>query len=197
MDSVSSVVLNPTWTVPFSIFVKDKLPEIRKDIRFLDRLHMKVIDDVTGKQVDPSTIDWNGQTAENLKYTLVQSPGPGMPWVFIKFPLQNPYAIYLHDTDSRQLFGENLRLYSSGCVRLEKPFELAESLLNLPQWTAQDLQAATENLAFPAEKSTWLKIARPVPVYLIYQTLQIIEGRIVSLPDYYRLDEAAFDKMRN
>lgn len=194
-DAVKNVVLNPTWTVPFSIFVKDKLPQIQKDPGYIEHLNMKVIDDVTGQEVSPYSVNWLTENPEDLKYTLVQRPGPGNALGFIKFPLQNPYAIYLHDTDSRQLFSQNPRLFSSGCVRLSQPFELAEKLLENPKWTAASLREASEFNTESDVQPSWLKTKRTVPVYLFYQTQAIINGHIVILPDAYNLDSTAYMRL--
>lgn len=192
VDSITSLVLNPTWTVPFSIFIKDKLPEIKNDVSYIDRLNMKVIDDVSGREVDPSSIDWSSQNSQNLRYTLIQRPGPWNALGFVKFPLQNPYAIYLHDTNDRHLFAENPRLLSSGCVRVEKPYELAESIMTNQQWTVDSLKQATEFLPQPPEQQQWLKTPRTVPVYITYITLAQKDGRrVVILPDAYGIDKLA------
>lgn len=198
IDQIRNIVLNPTWTVPFSIFVKDKLPEIKKDLGYIKRLNMKVIDDLTGQEVAPESVDWNAADPSNLRYTLVQKPGPWNALGFIKFPLQNPYAIYLHDTDDRSLFSTDVRLLSSGCVRVEKPFEMAVLLMDSPKWTAETFMNATELSPTVAESQTWLKIKKPFTVYLFYQTLlQGAEGQLISLPDYYELDKITWEFLKN
>lgn len=198
IDVAKNVVLNPTWTVPFSIFVKDKLPVLKQDPSYVTRLHMKLYDDLTGQEVDPLTVDWSQVDASNLHYTLVQQPGPWNALGFIKFPLGNPYAIYLHDTDSRPLFSKNPRLFSSGCVRLEKPFDLAEKILGNPRWTIDTLKAATELSPVQATESSWLKTKNPMPVYLLYTTLfQSNDGRIVILPDSYGIDQEMATRLSN
>lgn len=193
-DSARNIVLNPTWTVPFSIFVKDKLPEIQKDPGYVYRLNMKVVDDISRQEVSAYSIDWLTQNPDQLRYTLVQSPGPWNALGFIKFPLQNPYAIYLHDTDSRRLFDESNRLFSSGCVRLQQPFELAEKLLENPKWTVDTLRAASEYSATQATKESWLKTKRAVPVYLFYITMMPqSDGRLIIKDDQYGLDSLGFE----
>jgi murein L,D-transpeptidase YcbB/YkuD len=196
IDLVKNVVLNPTWTVPFSIFVKDKLPLIKQDAHVISRLKMKLIDDLTGQEVDPLSINWSLINATNLHYTLVQKPGPWNALGFIKFPLQNPYSIYLHDTDSRQLFDKNERLFSSGCVRLQKPFEVAERLLESPQWTVETLKQATELNPVQATEQKWLKTKRNIPVYLFYLTQFIkSDSRIVILNYPYGIDLLMYKKI--
>lgn len=198
IDVAKNVVLNPTWTVPYSIFVKDKLPLIKQDPNVVQRMHMNLIDDLTGKAVDPLTVDWALVTPENLHYTLVQKPGPWNALGFIKFPLTNKYAIYLHDTESRHLFQKDARFLSSGCVRLEKPFELAEKLLESPIWTFDKLKAFTELSPTYAQEQTWLKTKRPVPVYLFYSTVeQSLDGKIKLLNDTYQIDQNIYRLLMN
>lgn len=190
IDVIKNVVLNPTWTVPVSIFVKDKLPLLRQDPGYAAKHQMRIIDDMTGKEVDGYSVDWNTINASNLHYTLIQSPGPHNALGFLKFPMQNPWAIYLHDTNDRHLFANTGRLLSSGCVRLQQPFELAEKILGSPRWSVDSLKLATELNPVPATESTWLKTKKPVPVYLLYTTLfQKEDGRIITLMDAYGIDQ--------
>lgn len=193
VDQLRNVILNPTWTVPFSIFMKDKLPELRKDPGYIAKNHMKVIDDLTGKEVDPYSIDWTKNANDLDQYTIVQSPGPWNALGFVKFTLGNPYAIYLHDTSDRGLFVKDLRLLSSGCVRVPYPFELAEKLLDNPQWNIEAIKQFTEFSPTIAEKDTWLKPKIRMPVYLFYLTVFADDdGRIISLNDHYSIDQLQY-----
>lgn len=196
IDSVRNVVLNPTWTVPYSLFVKDKLPHLREDPSYAIKLKMSVINDLTGEEVDPTKVDWS-LPPEELHYTLVQVPGPGNALGFIKFPLQNPHSIYLHDTNERHLFSRDDRLQSSGCIRLNKPFDLGEKLLASPAWTVDSLKKETELREDGIHKQRWLKLPSEIPVYLFYQTFFIADdGRIVSLADPYGVDEQAYSAIK-
>jgi L,D-transpeptidase YcbB len=195
VDSSTHIILNPTWTVPRSIFVKDKLPKLRENAGYAAQMHMRVVSDVNGREVDPYSVNWN-RDPENLPYTLVQKPGPRNALGFIKFPLTNPYAIYLHDTSDRQLFAESNRLLSSGCMRLEKPFEVAEKLLSSPVWTVDSLKSASEYLSTPAQKPTTVNFKRGVPVFAAYKTILVNKaGRLVSANDPYDLDKTLYSKM--
>lgn len=198
VDRVVNIVLNPTWTVPFSIFVKDKLPVLRQDPGYIARNHMKVVDDNTGLEVDPYSIDWSLDENELGQYTIVQLPGPWNALGFAKFTLSNPFAIYLHDTSDRHLFNDDLRLLSSGCVRVSNPFELAERLLDTPNWTQDKLREFTEYAPTIATKDTWLKPKVKMPVYLFYQTLfRENDGRLISLNDHYNLDQVMYFAITN
>jgi len=218
-DRISFLMLNPTWTAPDSIVRKDKLilfaghtdPETgledtKANPRKVLDLNMKMISDANDQEVDPMTYDWsyyrkqldacplkkitNGTCKINVIHTFVQQPGVRNALGLIKFPLANPYAIYLHDTDSRHLFNEPKRLLSSGCVRLQKPFDFAEKLLNNPeQWSKQQLLDATENLAVPATESTRVNIGRSVPVVIFYLTTHLSDnGQVSFATDVYGTD---------
>jgi murein L,D-transpeptidase YcbB/YkuD len=194
IDVAREVVLNPTWTVPRTIFVKDKLPKLRESAGYAAELHARVYSDITGKEVDPYSVNWN-QEASRLPYTLVQSPGPWNALGRIKFPLTNDFAIYLHDTNERGLFAESSRLRSSGCVRLQKPFDLGAKLLAGTKWTSDTLLAATEFAQVQAEKPTNVSLKRSVPVYLAYKTLSKSSGKLISSNDPYAIDAAMYSIM--
>ncbi len=187
VDVSKHVVYNPTWTVPSGIFAKDKLKELQKDPGYPLRHNMKVISDITKKEVDPFTVNWNAP-ASSLPYSLVQGPGPTNALGFIKFPLTNGSAIYLHDTNDRYLFNEANRLRSSGCVRVERPFELGEKLLKGTKWNASSLQQVSEFSPVQATTQTWLTLKRNVPVYLFYQTSTLSGGKLISSNDPYGVD---------
>ena len=187
-DSMSHLYLNPTWTVPQSILLKDKIPSFVANPQAVIDLKMDVINDLTGNKEDPFSIDWSRINENYSPYTLVQRPGKHNALGFIKFPLTNPYAIYLHDTNSRELFSNTERLISSGCVRLEQPFEFAEKIINSVEWNADSLRAASEYLSPEATGSTKLRF-KAIPVYLFYLTTAVNEdGRTVISKDAYGLD---------
>lgn len=194
IDVAREVVINPTWTVPRTIFVKDKLAKLRESPGYASEIHARVMSDITGQEVDPYSINWN-QDASRLPYTLVQIPGPWNALGRIKFPLTNGFAIYLHDTNERNLFTESDRLRSSGCVRLQKPFDLGAKLLAGTKWTADALLAATELAPVQAEKPTNISLKRSVPVYLAYKTLTKSGSKLISSNDPYAIDAAMYSIM--
>ncbi|MFZ3231908.1 MAG: L,D-transpeptidase family protein [Pseudobdellovibrio sp.] len=193
-DKINYLLLNPTWTVPENILLADKVPMFIKNPQKVIDLRMKVIDDLTDKELDPFTIDWTKVTEDNIPYTLVQQPGKHNALGFIKFPMTNPYSIYLHDTDSRNLFTNSNRLLSSGCVRLEKPFEFAEKVLSSTEWTIDRLRDSSENLNPEATSSTRVKLAKTIPVYLFYLTAIVNEkDQVVLASDSYEIDLTTYN----
>ncbi len=194
VDVAREVVLNPTWTVPRNLFIKDKLPKLRLNPGFIGELHAKLFSDVTNLEVDPYTVDWN-QDPSLLPYTIVQTPGPWNALGRIKFPLTNAFSIYMHDTNERNLFVETDRLRSSGCMRLERPFDVGAKLLKGTSWTAEALMNATELAPVQAEVPTSLSLKRSVPVYVAYKTLSLSGTKLISTDDSYGVDAAMYTLM--
>lgn len=178
-DSIPRIVLNPPWSVPRTIAVEDLLPSQQEDPTFLARLGIRVIG-ASGREVDATRIDWRKFNANYFPYRLRQDPGPLNSLGKIKFVLSNPWDIFLHDTPSRRLFDLNSRTLSSGCLRLEKPEDLAAMLVKEPEaLTAALADTATRNLAF----------AEPLPVYVVYLTSWVTpEGAVHFRPDVYGRD---------
>lgn len=156
--------LNPTWTVPPTILREDLLPELRRDPATLQRRNM-VVEDFKGVRVDPATIDWAAMTARNFPYLLRQQPGPDNALGRVKLMYPNPYHVYMHDTPARDLFQRSERTFSSGCIRLEKPLELAEILLAGSEWDAAALQRALDT-----GRTRVVNLPTPITVLTLYAT---------------------------
>jgi murein L,D-transpeptidase YcbB/YkuD len=138
------LVLNPTWTVPPGILEKDILPAARQDPAAVAAKGLNVFDR-DGNPMDPVAVNWSAYTGRNLPYTLRQDAGPRNALGKVKFIFPNEHAVFLHDTPSRTLFDRTTRTFSSGCVRVENPLELAELLLDDPeQWSMDEIQKAVD-----------------------------------------------------
>jgi murein L,D-transpeptidase YcbB/YkuD len=170
-DEIQYLEINPTWTVPPGILEKDLLPAIRADHGYLERKEMEVVDHRTGRRVEPLSIDWEETTAARFPYRIVQQPGPRNALGRIKFMFPNPYYVFLHDTPSRALFERTNRAFSSGCIRVEKPFELAELLLRNPaEWSLERIVAAVDSM-----ETRRVNLPERVPVVLLYWTVSFEE----------------------
>ena len=182
------LVLNPYWDIPASIAVDDKLPLIRRNVNYLARQRIKIFQ---GKgpemrEIDPQTIDWHHVSAANFPFRLRQDPGPMNPLGRVKFIFPNPFNVYLHDTPSRELFSKSLRTFSSGCIRIQKPVELAEYLLRKnPEWTRERMENA-----FLTEAERTVVLSEPVPVHLLYWTAWVTDaGSVHFRKDIYDRDK--------
>ena len=165
-DVMRYLVLNPSWEVPPTILRRDKLPEIRKDPGYAARNSMRLFRMTGGewREVDPRDVDWSATPASRLR--LRQEPGPNNALGRVKFMFPNRFNVYLHDTPSRELFARSDRDFSSGCIRIEKPVELAEYLLRGdPAWSPESLRRALDS-----GRERTVMLPRPLPVHLLYWT---------------------------
>ncbi len=188
-DQISYLVLNPYWYVPHSIAVKDKLPDFRRDPSLVSKLGFEVFRGwgADATRIDPSTIDWSALSAWNFPYRLRQRPGPQNALGQIKFMFPNRYSVYLHDTPSRSLFNLAERSFSSGCIRVEHPLDLATTLLRHNEgWTRERLQSAIRG-----DTEQTIVLTQKVPVHLLYWTAWVdSEGTVQFRRDVYDRDEA-------
>ena len=184
-STITYVVFNPTWTIPAGILVKDKLPVIKRDPGYLKRNNIRVIDS-SGREVDPRSVNWNRYGAGRLPpYQLRQDPGDDNALGLVKIMFPNQYSVYLHDTPSKSLFDKDERTFSSGCIRVQKAFELAERVLDDPSRWNQATMA--EVVAAKAMKT--VNLAKPVPVLLLYWTAQPTpDGQVLFRNDIYGRD---------
>ncbi|WP_242654739.1 L,D-transpeptidase family protein [Shimia aestuarii] len=186
-DNIQYMEINPTWTVPRSIFLKDKLARIREDPGYLERGGY-VVKNAEGQVIPAQTVNW---AADNPGVTLMQTPGPKNALGRVKFMFPNKHAVYLHDTDNPALFQRNERNLSSGCVRLEHPFEFANFLMEgAPDWNGARLQAILDS-----GKTTRIDLPRPVPVLLTYWTAWVEAGTVQFREDLYGRDTAVLEAL--
>jgi murein L,D-transpeptidase YcbB/YkuD len=162
------LVLSPYWYVPRNIAVRDKLPLIKRDPGYLAKQELRVFarEGATTREVEPGAVDWTAVTAADFTYELRQEPGPLNALGRVKFMFPNKYNVYLHDTPARELFARASRDFSSGCIRVEKPLELALYLLKHdPRWTRSRLDSVASRRV---ERT--VSLAEPVPVHLLFWT---------------------------
>ena len=166
-DTVRYIVLNPNWHVPRSIAVDELIPKIQSDPSYLERFGMRLLTSGPNPQeVDPSTVDWSTMKADSFPYRFRQDPGRLNALGHIKFMFPNAYDVYLHDTPSRALFAETQRDFSHGCIRIEKPLDLAVYLMR--KGSRWDREAIEETLDEGTERTIYLP--RPTPIHLLYWT---------------------------
>ena len=176
--NMTYLVVNPYWNVPTSIAVEDILPELQKDVSYLAHRGIRVFQnwELDAPEVDPATVDWHAYHADRFPFRLRQDPGPYNALGRIKFMFPNPFAVYLHDTPNRSLFKRVQRDFSSGCIRVEAPFVLADFVLAGDQrWTPNALTEAIEK----GETRT-IRLKHPVPVHLLYMTAWADETGVIQ-----------------
>jgi murein L,D-transpeptidase YcbB/YkuD len=195
---VVAVNLNPTWTVPVSIIKNEIIPKMRKQPNYLARARIRILNS-KGQEVNPGAVNWNSESATN--FTLRQDSGQGNSLGLIRIAMPNPDAVYMHDTPSRNLFANDYRFLSHGCVRVQGVYDLAAWLLQgVPVTNAQAAAAAT-----PAPGGAWtaqaiqqriatgaredIKLPKPVPVVWVYMTgWASADGTVHFRDDVYNVD---------
>jgi len=179
-SQITYLTLNPTWTVPPTILKNDILPKVRKNLGYLAANRIRVLDG-QGHELAPGSVNW----ANPRGIVLRQDAGPGnsLGRLVIRFP--NDYAIYLHDTPHQELFANPQRATSSGCIRVERPRELAELLLDDPvRWNRAAIDSAIDT-----GKTRTVMLRQPVAVLLAYWTVDLRkDGGVGFRPDIYRRD---------
>ena len=178
-SAINELVLNPSWYVPRSIFVKEMLPLARRNPGYLDAegLVVSEIRDGQRARVDAASVDWAAIDPEQVAYQVRQPPGPRNPLGLIKFPFPNEYGVHLHGTPGRAALARAVRIASHGCVRVEDEIALALfALAPDPEWTQERIVSA---LATKREQSVVLP--EPLPVHLLYFTAEVDAEGVLSI----------------
>lgn len=189
---ISHMVLNPYWNIPASIAREDLLPKQQKNPAYFTSQGIKIYPgyDYQVEPLDPNSIDWPA-IEKGFPYVLRQDPGVKNALGKIKFMLPNPFSIYLHDTPSKSLFHREIRAFSSGCIRLEQPLELADFAMEGYR-TLADLAAQIDT-----NRTVTVNLPELLPVYIVYLTTWIdSEHKIHYSPDTYGRDARALNFAR-
>ncbi|PZR85700.1 MAG: murein L,D-transpeptidase [Stutzerimonas stutzeri] len=179
--NITSVNLNPYWTVPMSIVKADIIPKMRKEPDFIAKSNMKLLG-AENREIDPASVNWANLT--NPYFYVRQEPGPTNSLGQLKIDMPNGEAVYMHDTPKKSLFRNDVRFNSSGCARIEGVRDLAAWLLEGTEWTQPAIEA---EIAKGERKNITLK--KSVPVAWVYMTgWQDAEGLVQFRDDIYGLD---------
>jgi len=182
MEKVRYLVANPYWNVPNSLARRKLLPRQISDPDYFQRKGIKVLSDwqENADELEPGDINWKRYLNRRyLPYRLRQDPGPKNALGRIKFMLPNRYNVYLHDTPDQHLFKESVRAFSSGCVRLEKPIELADYLMRTPD---EPFKLSVEETIKQGETAT-ISLPETIPAYIVYQTAWVDDGGVLQFRD--------------
>jgi murein L,D-transpeptidase YcbB/YkuD len=190
---VSYMVVNPTWHIPDSIAIRDYLPKLQKDPMVLKRQNIRLLTR-GGTEINPKLVDFTQYTPENFPFRIKQRPSDDNALGQVKFMFPNEHSIYLHDTPHREYFARDVRALSNGCIRVEKPTELAELLL---AGQVPDPAASFDGwVAGKSERSVTLD--RKVPVHIVYRTVWFDAAGLAHYrPDVYGRDAEVFDALES
>ncbi len=191
-DEMTHLIINPTWHVPKSIARKEYLPMLKENPDALRRQGIRMTD-AEGQPVDPATIDYTEYDVNNFPFDLKQPPSSGNALGKVKFMFPNRFNVYLHDTPSKSLFARDVRAYSHGCVRVQKPLELAYTLLKPQSANAKGLF----HKYLATGRETVVGLEKPIPVHLVYHTVWVTaQGRPNYRMDIYRRDKRVFGALQ-
>ena len=190
-SKVHQVKFNPYWTVPKSIIEKDLIRYMNEDPMYLTNFRIRVFD-AKGNEVPPEAINW--QSLDALNYTFRQDPGGENSMGHCKIDFYNPHDVYLHDTPTKALFGQNSRFHSSGCVRVEGVDEVASWLLtDNGGWDLASVQAM-----FATEENVNVPLKFQMPLHTTYVTAWANrQGTVSFRDDVYEFDAAGKTTFRD
>ncbi|MCW6509132.1 L,D-transpeptidase family protein [Lichenifustis flavocetrariae] len=167
---------NPFWTVPASIIRKDLIPKMQADPTYLTSNHIRTYNK-DGQEVSPSTINWNSLEATNYKFR--EDPSVENSLGVVRINIANPYGVYMHDTPTKGVFGDDFRFVSSGCIRVQNVRDYVAWLLrDNPGWDRAHIDEAIRS----GERID-VKLTQPVPVYWVYITAWATPDGVVQFRD--------------
>ena len=190
-DEMTYMVVNPTWHIPNSIAIRDYLPKLQRDPMVLKRQNIRLLTR-GGTEINPKLVDFRQYTPENFPFRIKQRPNDDNALGKVKFMFPNEFSIYLHDTPHKEYFARDVRAYSNGCIRVQKPDELAHLLLT---GQVPDPAAAFDGwLAAKTERTVTL--ARSIPIHIVYRTVFFApDGSVRYRPDVYGRDARVFEAL--
>ena len=188
------IVLNPTWTIPDNLVRRDLIPMLKKNPDYLKEHNIHVY---TSYRPNAPEVDLDFQKlfsyqydTRPIPYRFVQFPSSQNALGRVKFMFPNKYAVYLHDTDNRKLFGYRYRVFSSGCMRVERPMDLLNLLIQLDTkgYSAQELEDILDT-----NTPTTIYLKKPIPVHIVYFTVRKEGREAIFLYDIYLYDQIIWE----
>ncbi len=174
------VVLYPYWNVPREIALKELLPHFKKSPALMEKMNMQLVGS-NGKVVDASGIDWSQLNRRNFPYTFRQCTGCENSLGVIKFNLTDPFDVYLHDTNFKLAFLKDTRFLSHGCIRVEKPVQLGNYLLQ------NKLDSDFLKACYKDQLPKPIDLEKKVPVFVVYMPAEASGDSVVFYKDVYHL----------
>ena len=180
---IVEINFNPFWTVPASIVRRDLIPKMQAEPDYLTKNRIRILD-ANGYELSPAQINWYSTEATNYRFK--QDPGDFNSLGSIRINFPSAHGVYMHDTPYKNLFGEDFRFHSSGCIRVQNIHDLAAWLLSeTPGWSPADIDHTIRS----GERRD-ARMARPVPLYWVYLTAWVTDGVVQFRDDIYNRDGA-------
>jgi murein L,D-transpeptidase YcbB/YkuD len=180
------MVLNPTWTIPDNLIKRDLIPVLRENPKYLEENNIHAFRGKKEIEITQEMLDPYEKSEKKVPYRFVQFPGDNNALGRVKFMFPNKYDVYLHDTDNKSLLSRRYKIYSSGCMRLEKPFDLVSLLLEhvRKSYSQSDIDKILES-----NEPTIIGLKETIPVHIIYFTVYKEDGLAYFKNDIYLYDK--------
>lgn len=197
---ITDMVTYPTWTVPNSIIVKQYLPKLKDNPNYLKKIGLNLLN-AKGEHIDPATITWS-KYSKGIPYKVMQNSGDNNALGVFKFNFNNPFFVYLHDTNERYLFKNVSRAYSHGCVRVQEWEKLAAFIAQTDSILAKPGETISYNADsikswIAAKQKRRIDVVNKIPLFIRYFTCDVKEGNIVFYDDIYGEDAVLRNKYFN
>ncbi|MGO4570951.1 L,D-transpeptidase family protein [Microvirga sp. 2TAF3] len=176
-SKVVEINFNPFWTVPASIIRKDLIPKMQKEPNYLTDNKIRIFNGA-GQELSPSQVNWFSDEATRYRFRQ-DSGGELNSMGFVRINIPNAHGVYMHDTPSKGIFGDDFRFVSSGCIRVQNVRDYIEWLLkDTPGWSREQIDAT-----FKSGSRTDTRLAVPVNIYWVYITAWATPDGLVQFRD--------------
>jgi len=192
-DKIEYMVLNPTWTIPNNLIKRDLIHVLRENPAYLEENNIHVFSGNKEIHITQAMLDPYENNNRRVPYRFVQFPGETNALGRIKFMFPNKYAVYLHDTDNKSLLTRRYKVYSSGCMRVERPFDLMNTLL---EHAKGSYSQSNINAIFATNKPTTIRLSKAIPVHIVYFTVYEEDGLAYFKHDIYLYDKIIEESVR-
>ena len=184
-DKIDYMVLNPTWTIPDNLIKRDLIHVLRENPNYLEEHNIHVFRGKKEIHITQEMLDPYEKSTKHVPYRFVQYPGEDNALGKVKFMFPNKYAVYLHDTDNKTLYNRRYKIYSSGCMRVEKPFDLMYRLL---AYAKGNYNKEKIDFILQSNKPKTIRLTHSIPVHILYFTVYEENGLAYFKNDIYLYD---------
>jgi murein L,D-transpeptidase YcbB/YkuD len=185
-DKISYMVLNPTWTIPDNLIKRDLIHVLRENPNYLKENNIHAFSGKKEVKIRPSMLNSYEHSSKKVPYRFVQYPGDSNALGRVKFMFPNKYAVYLHDTDNKSLHQRRYKVYSSGCVRIARPFDLLNTLLRHSKGNYTKFKI---DKILASKKTQSIRLKKSIPVHIVYFTVYEENGLAYFKNDIYLYDK--------
>jgi murein L,D-transpeptidase YcbB/YkuD len=187
-SAIAELITYPKWTIPASIIEKEVLPGVKKNPKYFQKKGFGVFDS-KGNEINPDSIDWK-KFNKTIPYHVIQGSGDANALGVLKFNFSNKYAVYLHDTNERYLFGRNDRAMSHGCIRVQAWQQLAYFVVDHDNADGKaDIRIDSLQRWLKKKEKHSLDIRNRLPLFIRYFTCEGKNGNIIFYNDIYGEDK--------